>query len=58
MLCTSTTEKECLERKLLGDRAWRLQYLREIKTGDIGQKTENFLKRYLSIQIRRKNDHN
>lgn len=36
MLCTSTTEKECLERKLFGDRAWRLQYLREIKTGDIG----------------------
>ena len=36
MFCTSATEKECLERKLFGDKAWRLQYLREIKTGDIG----------------------
>jgi len=36
MLCTSTTEKECLKRKLFGDRGWRLQYLREIKTGDVG----------------------
>ena len=36
MLCTSATEKECLKRKLFGDKAWRLQYLREIKTGDIG----------------------
>ena len=36
MLCTNTTEKECLERKLFGDRDWKLQYLTEIKTGDIG----------------------
>ena len=36
MLCTERTEKECLDRNLFGDRDWRLQYLREIKTGDIG----------------------
>ena len=36
MLCTDATKKECLERKLFGDRDWKLQYLREIKTGDIG----------------------
>lgn len=36
MLCTNHTERECLDRNLFGDRDWRLQYLREIKTGDIG----------------------
>ena len=36
MLCKDKTEKECLDRKLFGDVGWRLQYLREIKTGDIG----------------------
>lgn len=36
MLCTKRTEKECLDPNLFGDRGWRLQYLREIKTGDIG----------------------
>ena len=36
MLCTNKTERECLDRNLFGDRDWRLQYLREIKTGDIG----------------------
>ncbi len=36
MLCTDTTEKECLDRNLFGDKLWRLQYLREIRTGDIG----------------------
>ncbi|HIH96693.1 MAG TPA: hypothetical protein HA348_04330 [Thermoplasmata archaeon] len=36
MLCTDTTEKECLERNLFGDKRWKLQYLEEIKTGDIG----------------------
>lgn len=36
MLCTNGTEKECLDRNLFGDRDWRLQYLSEIKMGDIG----------------------
>ena len=36
MLCRNETEKECLERNLFGDQEWRLQYLKEIKTGDIG----------------------
>jgi len=36
MLCTNATEDECLRRNLFGDLDWRLQYLREIKTGDIG----------------------
>ena len=36
MLCKKETEKECLERNLFGDKEWRLQYLKEIKTGDIG----------------------
>ena len=36
MLCTNATEDECLRRNLFGDLDWRLQYLQEIKTGDIG----------------------
>ncbi|MCW3135163.1 MAG: hypothetical protein N2V78_12660 [Methanophagales archaeon] len=36
MLCTNATEDECLRRNLFGDLDWRLQYLRGIKTGDIG----------------------
>ncbi|MHA1330679.1 MAG: AAA family ATPase [Candidatus Hodarchaeales archaeon] len=36
MLCTNRTEKECLDLNLFGDKDWRLQYLKEIKTGDIG----------------------
>lgn len=36
MLCTSGTEKECLDRNLFGDRARRFQDLCEIKPGDIG----------------------
>lgn len=36
MLCTNTTEKECLEKCLFGDKEWRLPYLRSIKKGDIG----------------------
>ncbi len=36
MLCSKSTEKECLNRNLFGDKDWRFQYLREIKTGDIG----------------------
>ena len=36
MLCNWQTEQECLERNLFGDKAKRLEYLDEIKTGDIG----------------------
>ena len=36
MLCTNTTEKECLEKGLFGDREYRLPYLKSIKKGDIG----------------------
>jgi len=36
MLCDDHTEEECLERNLFGDRAKRLEYLDEIKSGDIG----------------------
>jgi hypothetical protein len=36
MLCTAKTEKECLGRGLFGDRAWRLQYLTDIRPGDTG----------------------
>lgn len=36
MLCTNNTEGECLRRKLFGDREWRINYLKEIKKGDIG----------------------
>jgi hypothetical protein len=36
MLCKNDTEQECLERSLFGDVAWRLQYLQEVKPGDIG----------------------
>jgi len=36
MVCTSRTERECLERGLFGDREWRLPYLKTIKSGDIG----------------------
>ena len=36
MLCTTLTEQECLDRNLFGDMARRLEYLDEIKPGDIG----------------------
>ena len=36
MLCNDETEKECLDRNLFGDVGWKLRYLMEIKTGDIG----------------------
>ena len=36
MLCNDDTEGDCLGRNLFGDRAKRLEYLDEIKTGDIG----------------------
>jgi len=36
MLCNNDTEGECLERNLFGDKAKRLEYLDEIKPGDIG----------------------
>jgi len=36
MLCTNRTEEECLNRNLFGDKDWRLQFLKEIKTGDVG----------------------
>lgn len=36
MLCTNSTEEECLERNLFGDREWTLPYLKTIKIGDIG----------------------
>lgn len=36
MLCTNTTERECLGRNLFGDRQSRLEYLTEIRPGDIG----------------------
>lgn len=36
MLCNNRTEKECVGRGLFGDREWRLEYLRDIRPGDIG----------------------
>lgn len=36
MLCTKYTEQECLGRNLMGDRKSRLQYLKEVRVGDIG----------------------
>ncbi len=36
LLCTNDTEKECLERNLFGDVEWRIQYLTEIRAGEIG----------------------
>ena len=36
MLCNNLTEEECLLRNLFGDKARKLQYLSDIKTGDIG----------------------
>ncbi len=36
MLCTNTTERECLGRNLFGDRESRLEYLIDIRPGDIG----------------------
>ena len=36
MLCNDQTEGECLERNLFGDMARRLEYLDEIRPGDIG----------------------
>ncbi|MCM8772638.1 MAG: AAA family ATPase [Candidatus Omnitrophica bacterium] len=36
MLCTNSTEEECLTRNLFGEREWALPYLKTIKIGDIG----------------------
>ncbi|MHC4539129.1 MAG: hypothetical protein ACYS74_05030 [Planctomycetota bacterium] len=36
MLCNNRTENECLGRNLFGDREWRLEYLADIRPGDIG----------------------
>ena len=36
MLCNDDTEGDCLGRNLFGDKAKRLEYLDEIKPGDIG----------------------
>ena len=36
MLCNNLTEEECLLRNLFGDKARKLQYLGDIKPGDIG----------------------
>lgn len=36
MLCDYITEGECLERRLFGDKAKKLQELVEVKKGDIG----------------------
>ena len=36
MLCKNDTEKECLERNLFGDMAWRLRFLEEIRSDDAG----------------------
>ena len=36
MLCNNRTEQECIGRNLFGDRKNRLEYLKDINTGDIG----------------------
>ncbi len=36
MICNNTTEEECLQKGLFGDRKWRLPHLKSIKRGDIG----------------------
>ncbi len=36
MLANTLTEQECIDRRLFGDKARRLEYLDEIKPGDIG----------------------
>jgi len=36
MLCTDSTEKECLEKGLFGDKQWLLPHLKSIKKGDFG----------------------
>ena len=36
MLCNNHTEQECIGRNLLGDRKGRLEYLKDINTGDVG----------------------
>ncbi len=36
MLCNNLTEEECLLRNLFGDKAKKLEYLSDIKLGDIG----------------------
>lgn len=36
MLCNKRTENECLGRNLFGDRKWKLEYLTEIRPGDVG----------------------
>jgi hypothetical protein len=36
MLCNNLTEKECIERKLFGDKARKLKDINNIKIGDIG----------------------
>ncbi|MFX0093865.1 MAG: hypothetical protein ACFFBD_19155 [Candidatus Hodarchaeota archaeon] len=36
MLCNKRTEKECIGRGLFGDKKYRLEYMKEIRPGDIG----------------------
>lgn len=36
MLCNNRTEQECIGRSLFGDRRHRLDYIKEIRPGDIG----------------------
>lgn len=36
MLCNKRTEKECIGRSLFGDRKFRLDYMKEIRSGDLG----------------------
>jgi len=36
MLCNKRTEKECITRCLFGDRKYRLDYMKEIRPGDLG----------------------
>jgi transitional endoplasmic reticulum ATPase len=36
MLCRDSTENECLEKGLFGDKQWLLPHLKSIKKGDIG----------------------
>lgn len=36
MLCNKRTEKECITRGLFGDRKYRLDYMKEIRPGDLG----------------------
>ena len=36
MLCNKRTEQECIWRSLFGDRKYRLEYMKEIRPGDLG----------------------